>query len=438
MEMNLMENNTNEDLLNGFIDGELDYHQEETLFERLSLDGELRAELHDTRLFRSTAQAYALTLIPPASLTKDTFNKIGFIYPPIQLPVSEFSTILSGTGAFLRRFWLSVLFFFLILGSASIFFISHNNDIASTAGPVVREDLQSGKNNMQGGSYANSTQNNPSSSSSSVEKSPSSKNISSSNGSSAAVKSPSPENAGASQHTQRIRNRPTADVNHELPKQTNAITEQSSPAQLRSQDLMDISVASIPTSQSIPVLADPSEISVNQILIRPMFGFILPPNFMAEYRAFSGRSNPAATIQSGSDPWFQSMMAAVYYSPWENHWFGIAFGQEPFAQHFSGTDNNISVRYEQNLMSGWIAASYQYRFAAFHLGGVIEPFITASAGSTFQWWPLLRGTVGISYRPIRNISFIIGADGSLLAYPFQSTWFTTNKIGMTYGISLQF
>jgi hypothetical protein len=451
--MNQMEYHTNEDLLNGFVDGDLNFKQEEALFEQLSQDGELRACLHDMRSFRSTAHAYALSLTPPASLTKDTFSKLGFAYPAVSLPTSGWTSITTATSDFFRRFWLPVLIGAISLGLISVFTLTRNSGQLPSFAGTEKTEMRSNNNSATHAQTETTIRQGVASKSESVNGSMDLAGAASRTASRSGSVDRAAHTSSAASSTDA---RPSIrhSVSQAVPSkknasQTGAINSGSAvlpdarpvASASSSTDLSrmgDVPLRVVPAPGHSEVSPDPFEIPASGYSDRPYFRFILPPDFMVQYRTFSDRSNPGATIQSGSDPWFQNMSIALYYTPWENHWFGLETGQEAFAQHYQGSENGAPVRYEQNLMTGWLAASYQFRFTAFRFGGEWQPFVTADAGATFQFWPILRGTVGVAYRPLRNVALILGADGSFLEYPFQSTWFSTNKVGVTYGLSIQF
>ena len=154
-----------------------------------------------------------------------------------------------------------------------------------------------------------------------------------------------------------------------------------------------------------------------------------------ELRGVSAASFPNVTIGSRSQPWMENMAVALYYSN-EQDDFGLEFGQEPFSQHYHGVEYGKAVRYEQNLLTSWLLAGYRHRFEPWRMLGSVEPYFSAGFGTTMQAWPLARAGAGFMYMPDRRVRFQIGLEGTLLAYPYQDTWFTSKRAGLTYGISV--
>ncbi len=154
-----------------------------------------------------------------------------------------------------------------------------------------------------------------------------------------------------------------------------------------------------------------------------------------ELRGVSATSFPEVTIGSRSDPWMENMAIGVYLGSERND-FGVEYGQEPFSQHYSGVENGKYVRYEQNMISSWVLGGYRHRFAPWRAFGSIEPYVATGIGATMEAWPLARAGMGIMYMPDRRVRFQLGFEGTLLAFPYQDKWFTSKRVGFTYGISV--
>lgn len=431
--MNEMYEYSDEHLLDGFVDGELDTIQEEKLFEQLASNSELRSQLRDMRAIRTAARNYAVALIPPASLTQATFGKLGFT-SSVQSGISAgaITLLMSFLVQFFQKYWLpiiSVIFssvltaiIILSLVKDSISPTTDSNQSSSAKGVsemTPSEELQLPKSNAAG-----------------IEKSRTQLNE---------ITSKRPQSTFAQTHSEQtlsakptsnfigdriLRNKYSTDTSAAISNQSSLLSSLSSTKPIELQEYASVEKARI---------ENPS-IEIGQKAFGGNLFSIpnLPPNFSVEYRTLASRSFPDATIASKSDPWFTNMSVGLSYSINGNHSVGIEIGQEAFPQHYSGTENGKGVRYEQNFLTQWIVAAYRYRFDGIHFLGRIDPFISTSLGSTIQAWPLTRGTIGITYTPERHVAFMIGADGSLLLYPFQSKWFTTKKIGVTYGVTFSF
>jgi hypothetical protein len=165
---------------------------------------------------------------------------------------------------------------------------------------------------------------------------------------------------------------------------------------------------------------------------------LAPSRMRARVRGFSMSANPSATIDPRSNPLFVNMAAALFWNLNEEHALGIEGGQEAIPQLYSGVENSLPVRYEQNLLTPWFGAIYRYRPSWARIGSKLTPLAELHAGATREFWPEGRLALGIGYAPLPKLSLELAVEGSILAYPFQSTWFTTRKLGVTYGLVVSF
>jgi hypothetical protein len=168
-----------------------------------------------------------------------------------------------------------------------------------------------------------------------------------------------------------------------------------------------------------------------------MFGGGLPAGWAVQVRGFAQSALPAAAIDAKSAPLFRNMAAGLRYNLSDEHAVGLEAGQESFPQRYEGVENGARVRIEQNLLTPWLAAQYRYRPLSLRLLAGLYPFAAVDAGVTAQRWPLLRSTVGLQYALWRGTSVTLGAEGTLLLYPFQNVWYSTKSIGVTYGVAVE-
>ena len=154
-----------------------------------------------------------------------------------------------------------------------------------------------------------------------------------------------------------------------------------------------------------------------------------------ELRGMQLSSFPEPTINTGGSPLLENMAIAVFYGM-DRHDVGVEFGQEPFSMHYDGVEAGKVVKYQQNLLTPWLLASWRYRFAPIRFLGGIEPYVTASAGASLQLWPTARAGAGLMYMPDSRVRFHVGVEGSVLAFPYQDEWFSSRRAGFTYGLSV--
>lgn len=120
----------------------------------------------------------------------------------------------------------------------------------------------------------------------------------------------------------------------------------------------------------------------------------------------------------------------------DNQRVGLEFGIESFRQIYTGIQDNRLTEYDQTPVLFWMGANYRYMVPELELIHGLTPFAETTLGVAFAQGPVGRASVGLQYQPFGPILFTVGVEGSALAYQFQNTWFTSTKVGFTYGISI--
>lgn len=172
--------------------------------------------------------------------------------------------------------------------------------------------------------------------------------------------------------------------------------------------------------------------------MQPHVGVLrLPRGFTLAFTGLAKSSAPAVDLPTASDPIFNRMSVALGYEFDASSQIGITVGQEAFPQIYSGTEARRAVRYEQNLLTPWAAAWYRHTFGSLLLAD-LHPWAELGAGSTREFWPLVRGGAGFAYDLHPMLRLQAGVDLGVLGYQFQQRWFTTRHIGVSYGFMLRF
>lgn len=120
----------------------------------------------------------------------------------------------------------------------------------------------------------------------------------------------------------------------------------------------------------------------------------------------------------------------------DDHRFGIEMGSESFRQAFSGFDGYRTAEWLQTPVLFWLGATYIFEPMSLEVLPGLRPFGNASVGTVFAQGPIARGTVGLAYQPIGPIRFTVGVDAAALMYSFQGSWFTSTKLGLSYGLTI--
>ena len=377
-------------MLHAFMDGELGGAQEEALFHKLSGDAALRAEMQDHLAIRKAIQHDIEAFTPPASATAAIFSTLGFTIPS----GSTTAAALPGGSSMLRSMWFGAGA--TVLAVATAVFLYLQFPLAFDSVPRTIERV---------------------------------------------VSSPSP--VTVIEETAAVADLPVT------------------PAATVTGDRSPVAAAASDVPASVPVAAPAADFTERAVTPRDMellaaavtgrnsperiragqvyfYDLIPKPDGVTLYaRNVALRSDPAPTVMSQSEPWFRNVNLGLMYALDDHHAVGIEGGRESFSQHFNGmTDNGLDVRIEQNPLAYWATAVYQ--FTGDPLLPHVHPFFQLQAGGAFQLGGLGRAALGLKFRPYDRIALMVGAEGSMLLYRFQRNWFTTNKLGMTYGVSYEF
>lgn len=372
-------------MLHAFMDGELGSPQEEALFQKLSSDPSLRAEMQDHLAIRKAVQHDIEAYTPPASATAAIFTTLGFTIPSSSVTAAAAAaTAAAGGGSMLRSMWFSAASSALAVATAVLLYLQF--PVAFDAIGTVVERVVSSPSDI------------------------------------VVVEETAPL-ADLTVTTQRS-SAPAA-----APSATSTVAT-APVVQEREVTLRDMQLLAAALSEQ----EAPGRVRGGQVYFYDLLP--TPDGVTFHARNVALRSDPAPSVVSQSEPWFRNVNLGLMYALDDHHAVGIEAGRESFSQHFNGLENGMGVRYEQNPLAYWATAVYQ--FTGEPLLPHVHPFIQLQAGGAFEIGGLGRATLGIKFRPFDRIAVIAGAEGSLMVYRFQSNWFSTNKVGMTYGLSYEF
>jgi hypothetical protein len=160
-------------------------------------------------------------------------------------------------------------------------------------------------------------------------------------------------------------------------------------------------------------------------------------NFNLSFRGFAAQSNVNVNVPSQSNPWFNNMSVGASYNVTPVHAVGVEVGQEAFPQKFIREHYGEELTYAQNPILFWYGASYRYSLKKVFIPNVLYPYVQVLGGFT-KVGPLGRAQLGLSYSPDKRVTFNLGIEGSALWYNVQNKIYNTNKIGLTYGVSVSY
>ncbi len=159
-------------------------------------------------------------------------------------------------------------------------------------------------------------------------------------------------------------------------------------------------------------------------------------------RGIVGHSFPNPDVEPQNTLLFSNMSAGLYFTQWNNIKFGIEFGRESFGLRYKNIENNIAFYKEQKPTIYWAAAGFDYSlpYKIFNgYGFEVQPFIDILAGGSQIGGPLLKLITGLRLNPnTYGVGMFLGFEGSALFYQNQNKFYLSRKLGLTYGLSINF
>lgn len=392
-----------EELLHKYFDGALDEQQEAALFVALSHDTELRREFNDYVSLGSVVQGEAARNTLPASLSASVFKELGYSLPPAfgVVTSSESRSISGGLlqyGAYILTSVLSSALTALVI----LFFLqpSSSSQLAKQKIPVV---IQSEKRNSETPKQVLPQK-------AVVEKT-------------VPVPVRSYHREIVSEENRKLDADPAdnAVITRNIEEEHEAIEN----AELRRVEQMMVHTQ----KYTLPAIA-----SSDSFLMSASSNLGLD----VAVRSSVSRSFPSVSLPEHNAGLMNNITVAAFYSLSDNHATGIEFGRETFGQEYRHTLRGNGVTVRQNPMLWWAGASYRMEFPDMALlPDMVYPYSQATIGMS-EVGPLGRFLLGIRFIPEQKIVFSLGVEGSLLAYPVENQWYSTTKLGLTYGISVRF
>ncbi len=151
----------------------------------------------------------------------------------------------------------------------------------------------------------------------------------------------------------------------------------------------------------------------------------------------AARSYPNPNVYSLANPTLNNVGFALLYLIDSDNSIGIELGQENFLQVYNGKEFGLAVTYEQNYLGFWIGATYRNTLKPIGFLLNTQPLMQITLGGTNQG-PLAKALLGLQYNFQDKIFVFGGLDAGTMLYKYQSKFFTSNKIGFSYGVAVRF
>lgn len=403
------------------LDGELDAVHEQPLFSDLAVSTDLRAELKQQLAIRSTVQNDRMALLPPAHLTNAVFSGLGFAAPLA-------GAVAGAAGGGIIASWLSRFGLPLLsaLAATGITWFAVTSDGQTQARPMaVAGNAPVTTTPVTGQQMAPIDDDR--------------------------LRELERTNAGLARTNGDLRRmldaqrRETSALRREMAamerQQTLAVQQPVSTTDDGNRTTMNqevttpmASMVTVANSMTLVRDAEPKAFATTKLDVMPS-AWEKYPAFMIQARGIASAPLTQTTV-SAQTAWYQNIGLAMLYQLSDNHGIGLEFGNETFPQVFEGSRaSGQIIRYEQQPASMWAGIFYRYRMA--QPGGSVAPFGQILAGGT-KFGPLGRATVGLEYTPVGPLSFLVGVEGTMMGYQFQNKWFSSSKLGLTYGVAVRF
>jgi hypothetical protein len=199
----------------------------------------------------------------------------------------------------------------------------------------------------------------------------------------------------------------------------------------------------LPVSSAAPLEASSRLMAENESRLRYMRSSIPEPFWFAESSeeylwSVYGRGITGMQLfpwrQIESDGTFASDIAlGVLYKLDEELAVGVELGRETLPLYAVSNDNVLEPR----ATIQWVGLSGRYIPGFMALPGNIQPFITGLLGAA-EFGPIAKSVLGIRWQPDTHIALSFGVEGTTLLYRYRQQWYNTQKLGVSYGVEVQF
>ncbi|MBI3260186.1 MAG: hypothetical protein HYZ54_12050 [Ignavibacteriae bacterium] len=446
-----MNNHNTSDLLQAFLDGELEQSHEQPLFNELASSGELRNEMRELLAMRSAVQQDIEAFTPPLAATSNIFSTLGFSLPAAtsasavgagEAFSASSAAATASVASWWGKFWLPSAT--ALIGAGVTFWLlnwgynSNLNAMASAQSAEIEKIRSEAATQLtnQANSFRSQLQDAQSKVVVQTQK----------------VYVPKIE--------YRYIDKPVvtdnATIQNENKSVLNTPVEESAPI-IAAHDRQPLFAQhytsggnSIFTTQNSLHFASP--ISQDNALVQShdaLTGEILERDFLPQdeqyYQRWSAKfGGVAATITatpttSLTEPSaaFNDLNLQLMYSTNEEWSFGVRFGREAFPLSYNGTISGRNIERQQYSSVYWGGVVAQFVPTSLSFWGGFQPYFSVFGGRSEIGW-LGRTEAGLQYPLSSQFSISAGIDGSGLFYPFQDKSFQTYKSGINTGIIIHF
>jgi hypothetical protein len=435
-EMNTYNAQNPSEMLHLLFDGELDSSLETPLYASLMQNEDLRSELRELIAIRDSIRKDVEAYTPPVVATQGIFSKLGYT-PPI-IPKATVSNTTSFWSNFGQKLWNPAVSAILASVITALFFMNYyqnENTNSSVYNNKMQPTMTKSAVIAQNGNVANDDIANQSLKNERV-----------------IIK----ERIKYVYVTNNESNKSNISENDKIltgttPEITGTSNEISTGKNTQENTLSDDSKSWLSMINPVPFFGiESSIIRQNQLKNQNNSSreFILSDNFypeqekghslMMQFKAMSGASFPNVQIENLADNVIKNFSFGAFVPMTENFHLGIEGGQEPFSQVFHHVEDNTLYRIEQNPTLWWLGIGFKYNWDK-HIEFLAnaQPFINLTIAST-KVGPYGKAIAGLQFVSDNGIGIMLGIDGGSLIYQEQKRFYSTEKLGITYGMFMRF
>lgn len=158
--------------------------------------------------------------------------------------------------------------------------------------------------------------------------------------------------------------------------------------------------------------------------------------------SWSGEWKGSQTFNTNSDDFikedlsqFNNNSLSIMYNFENGFSVGSEIRQETFLLEFIGKDmNDVTYLYQQE--PNFTTLSFLGRYT-YDMSASIDPFAQLTFGGN-KIGVVGRAMAGLKYSPYQNLNMILGVEYNNMSFQYQGDRFNSGKIGLNYGVSVQF
>jgi len=178
-----------------------------------------------------------------------------------------------------------------------------------------------------------------------------------------------------------------------------------------------------------------SAINSDDMEIIPMTNRFNNSKWSAEWRGSQTFEMTDVDYSSGNVSQFNNNAVAVMYNFDNGFSFGTELRQETFQLEFNGDDQNgINYNYTQEPNFTSLSVFGRQRF---DISQTIDPFAQLTLGGN-KIGIVGRAMGGVVYSPYDYLNLTFGLEYNYMSYQYQGVRFGSGKIGVNYGVNIQF